>query len=114
MLGIGIVNIFLGIVYGITSLLMLRFLHHSMNATPEEYSIIFSKKGLVLSLFYLIGFTTATVSYQNFFADFSTDLLWWRLGLITCVAYITLRLGNLAKQVRHVISPKIKVDIHGD
>jgi hypothetical protein len=114
MLGIGIVNLFLGTVYGVTALLILRFIHHCMNATPEEYSIIFSKKGLVVSLFYIFFVTTVTVSYQNFSGDFSTYILWWRVGLIASIAYITLRLGNLAKQVRAVISPKVRADIHGN
>jgi hypothetical protein len=98
-----LVNTLLGVVYAVTSGLLLRFIHHCMNANPLEYSIIFSKKGLVLSLFYLIGVTTVTVAYQNFFLDYAGSILWWRLGLITSVAYITLRLGNLAKQVRNVI-----------
>jgi len=99
-----IVNTLLGTAYLITSGLLFRFIHYCMGASPSQYCIIFSKKGLVISLLYMVGVTTVTYAYQNFSLNDSNLISWWRLGLITSIAYITLRLGNLAKQVRNVIS----------
>jgi len=99
-----VIDILLGVAYVITSGLIFRLIYHCMGANPLEYSIIFSKKGLVVSLLYMIGVIALTYAHQSFALEYSSPISWLRLGLLTSIAYITLRLGNLAKQVRNVIT----------
>jgi len=97
------VNTLLGIVYAMAAISVMRLVHHLMNCNIEEYALVASKKGLIISFFFLIAVTCATVSYQNLFNDFSSTLLWWRLGIITSIAYITLRLGTFAGSLRRAL-----------
>jgi hypothetical protein len=95
-----LVSTLLGTMYAAAAASILRFVHHSMNATPTQYALVASRKGLLMSFFYVFMVKCMTLSYQNFTGDFSTAVLWWRLGLITYITYIALRLGCLMKKVR--------------
>lgn len=100
----GVVNFFLGSVSLLAFFTIMRLTYYLVRANPAEYSIITAKKTLVVSFFYLLGMTCATVSYQNFFSDFSSYLLWWRLGLISTVTVVSFRLGNFAASLRGVVA----------
>jgi hypothetical protein len=97
-----LVNILLGWAYAGAFFSLVRLIHHSMNTTPAQWLAAQAAKGLWISFFFLVAVTCATVSYQNFFGDFTKELLWWRLGIILMVTYTVIRVGTLVKSVRKV------------
>ena len=102
-LGSGIVNWFLGGVYGYAATITSLFLWKLVKATPIQYKIIMAKKSTLNWYFSCIIATCLTVSYQNFSGDFSEYLLWWRLGLISLVSVLTTSMCVYAKKVLEVV-----------
>lgn len=97
-----LVNFLLGVTYGLTAIGILRLINLFLKATKEEYFVMLSKKSYFLGLWYAIAATCITVSYQNFFGDFSDYLLWWRYCLITSICAISWKWAEFCKKIREV------------
>ena len=101
-LNFSLVNVLLGIVYGLTAVGLLRLVWQFKKATKEQYFVMLSKKSYFLGLWYAIAATCVTVSYQNFFDNFSETLLWWRVFLISAICGVSWTWSEFCKKIREV------------
>lgn len=83
-----LVNYFLGIVYLTTAFSIGALIKLTYRSGPDSWGLVMSSKAYWLFFMWFVLFTCLTVSYQNFFGDYSAYLLWWRLFLISGISVV--------------------------
>lgn len=98
-----LMNFLLGSGY-VTALIIFGWLTHVLwKAEDKEYHLMLSKKSELINIFGILCLIMTSVAYQNFFDNFTTALVTWRLGLVIIIQSMGYKLLRHCLEVKKIL-----------